>query len=78
MQRWGSKTCWIRSQYKIRLLLTKAVTSSGLSKDPQMVYQERQYYWVGDVKLIEEGREEEVLEVRVSSRGRIICNARKM
>ena len=32
----------------------------------------------GDVELIEEGREEEVLEVRVSSRGRIIRNTRKM
>ena len=32
----------------------------------------------GDVELIEERREEEVLEVRVSSRGRIIRNTRKM
>ena len=32
----------------------------------------------GDIELIEERRKEEVLEVRVSSRGRIICNTRKM
>ena len=32
----------------------------------------------GDTELIEEGRGEEVLEVRVSSRGRIIRNTRKM
>ncbi len=32
----------------------------------------------GDVEMIEKRREEEVLEVRVSSRGRIIRNTRKM
>lgn len=32
----------------------------------------------GDIELIEEGEEEEVLDVRVSSRGRIIRNTRKM
>lgn len=32
----------------------------------------------GDVKLIEEWREEDILEVRVSSRGRITRNTRKM
>lgn len=35
--------------------------------------------WVqGDVELIEEGREEEISDVRVSSRGRIIRNTRRM